>query len=130
MAMLDNEFQSGMLAETAFEMAPALPDLLTFTRAAQGVGAAGGTAYDWANATTIASNVPGNIQNVSPRESAELARRGLTVSNKIFGATDVAVLLGDRVADPNVSGRYYVVTFISDMAGMHSAFKIYVNLVQ
>lgn len=129
MAMLAPEL-TGLLAQAAPEMLQACPDLITVLRAAETVGSAGGATFDWNNPTTIAANVPANIQNVGPSERDTFHRRGIFVSNKIFVPTGIATMLGDRIQNPDNAAQYFVVTFISDMGGEHVAFKIYVNLVQ
>jgi hypothetical protein len=120
--------QNALLGAAA-EMEQACPDRITLQRPVITVGAMGGTSYDFSSPTIVARDVPANIQNVSPRESEGFSRRGITVSNKIFVPQGLDAKLGDRIPNPNVTGQYFVVTFISDMGGQHQAFKIYVNLV-
>lgn len=127
--MLSNKFTGGMLSLAA-EMLPACPDLMTVKRAKVTQGAMGGTSYDWVSADIIASSVPCNIQNVGPMERDTFSRRGIKVSNKIFDPQGLPIRLGDRIVNPNDATQIFVVTFISDMGGEHSAFKIYVDLVQ
>lgn len=131
MGLLANDL-TDILASSGSEMSPALFDTVTITRANKTQDAMGGTVYDFgtSNATTIVSGLAANLQNVSPREITDFARRGIKVSNKIFVSTEVATILGDRCTMGTDPSTYYVVTFISDMAGAGQAFKIYVDLVK
>ena len=130
--MLGTTFLDPMLANA--EMVEACPDLITCLRAAVTVDSMGGPVYDFTVApTVVASDVPANVQTVTPRESENFLRRGIAVSHKIFCPTGIATRIGDRITDTSVSSspqRYYLVTWLADMGGQHAAFKIFCNVVE
>lgn len=130
MGLLSNSLAGNLVAGPGNDMKEGCPDLCTFLRAVVTQGSLGGTTYDWTTPTVVAANVPCNIQNVSPHMVNTFASRGIQVSNKIFIPQGVATLLGDRVQNPSDSTQYFVVTFISDMAGEHLSYQVYVDLRQ
>lgn len=133
MALLANTFSDPLLSNPGgiySPMLPACPDLLTLQQAIVTTDVAGGTIYDWANATNVATNIPCNLQNASPRDIETFDRRGIKVSNRCYVPTGLVASLGQRIFIQRVPGVYYVVTFISDMGGENLAFKMYVNLIE
>jgi hypothetical protein len=129
MGLVSPGLTGGLLGGVAADINRACPDRITVQRGVRTVGTMGGTAYDFTTPTIIATNTPANIQEASPRETQEFARRGLSISHRIFTATDTTAALGDRIPDPNDAARFYTVVFVTDMGGMHAAFKIFANLV-
>ena len=130
MGLLSNSFDGFLTASAGTDMQEALPDTVTVYRPVKTQGAMGGTNYGITNATIVASDVSVNIQNIKPKEIQTFARRGIKVTNRIFFSSDIGAKLGDFMPNPNNPAQTFVITFLSDMGGEHSAYQAYADLIQ
>jgi len=134
MGLLSNSFDATLVSGAGTDMLEALPDIATVYRPVKTQGSIGGTNYNVGTGSTgasvVASNIAVNIQNIKPKEIQTFARRGIKVTNRIFFAQDIGAQLGDFMPNPSNSAQTFVIVFLSDMAGEHSAFQAYANLIQ
>ena len=134
MGLISNSFDATLVSGAGTDMLEALPDTVTVYRPIKTQGAMGGTNYNVGTgstgATIVASGIAVNIQNIKPKEIQTFARRGIKVTNRIFFASNIGTQLGDFMPNPNNPAQTFVIVFLSDMGGEHSAFQAYADLIQ
>jgi hypothetical protein len=98
--------------------------LITVQSATPTTDSKGMTSRNWATATTVASNVPASIQQMSARAIQEFKARDVEVDYEIFTVGNSGALKGHRIPDPDTAGVYYIVEFNEDMGGRGRFYSI------